>query len=110
MMQRSGYFLVGSKSAGLIKTPSIVVPSVLVQEIISRIPRTNCRVCSVIFVNWRGVKLRASVTKISLRDVGEPAVNAIRLPSRVKENEVASKRSGVLRHNRLPPDGSTRKR
>ena len=57
MMQSSGYFFAGSKSAGLINTPSIVVPSVLFHEITSRVPSMNGFVCSVMFVRTRGEKL-----------------------------------------------------
>src|SRR6266550_9165365 len=94
MMQSSGYFFAGSKSAGLINTPSIVVPSELVQETTSRVARLSDLVCSLRFVNTRGEKLRTLETKTSLSEVGELAVNPTCCPSRVSENEPAIKLSG----------------
>src|SRR5258708_4111545 len=110
MMHNSGYFFVGSKSAGFINTPSMVVPSVLFQEITSLVPNVKVAVCSVIFVSTRGEKLRTSETNTSLRDVGELAVKAIPCPSRVSENDPAMRLSGPETRVVLELAGSTRKR
>src|SRR2546428_1791516 len=110
MTQSSGYFFDGSKSAGLINTPSITVLSLLFQETTSRVPMMKLRVCSVIFVNARGEKLRTLETKTSLSDVGELAVNAICFPSRVRENDPAIKLSGPEIRVIFALTGSRRKR
>jgi len=68
--------ITGSKSAGLMSTPSIVVPSLLCHEITSRVPSVNAFVCSLTLVNLRGAKLRASDTNTSLTLVGEATVKA----------------------------------
>ena len=95
MTHNKGYFFVESKSAGLSNTPSIGVPSLLFQEITSRVASTNELVCSLMFVNCRGAKAFSSVTNTSFNEVGELAVKASRLPSRVNENEPAIKLSGL---------------
>src|SRR6185295_11786112 len=104
-MQSSGYFFAGSKSAGLINTPSIVVPSVLFQETSSRVPNTSVFVCSVIFVRTFGEKFFRSEMNTSFREEGDGAVNANWRPSRVKENEPAIKLSGPDRRVTLPLAG-----
>src|SRR6185369_11609940 len=108
MTQSSGYFLVGSKSAGLINTPSIVVPSVLFQEITSRVPNTSGFVCSVMLVRARGEKFFAAERYTSLSEVGDVAVKDSCPPSRVKENEPAIKLSGPDMRVTFPLAGSTR--
>src|SRR5438132_13700565 len=108
MTHNRGYFFAGSKSAGLINTPSIMVPSVLFQEMTSRVPMMKSRDCSVIFVRARGEKLRTSETKTSLSDVGELAVKAICVPSRVRENDPAIKLSGAETRVILALTGSRR--
>src|SRR5437899_2527532 len=110
MTQSSGYFFVASKSAGLISTPSMVVPSRLFQEMTSRVPRMNELACSERFVSRRGEKLRTEETKTSFMLFGEPATKAIRSPARVKENDPAIRLSGLEMRITLPLEGSTRNR
>ena len=75
MTQSRAYFFAGSKSAGLIRTPSIVVPSLLFQEMTSRVPRTNAPTWSVMRVRARGAQGR-SETQTSASDVGDAATKA----------------------------------
>src|SRR6266496_511730 len=110
MMHNKGYFFVASKSAGLIKTPSIVVPSLLFQETTSLVPRMKAAACSVIVVSERGEKVRTSETKTSFRDVGELAVNATPRASCVRENDPPIRLSGPEMRVILAVTGSTRKR
>src|ERR1043166_3358942 len=107
-MQSSGYFFAGSKSAGLIKTPSIVVPSWLCQEIISRVPSVKDFVCSFRLVNLRGAKLCASETNTSFMLVGEATVKAIRSALCVNENEPVIRLSGCETRTTFALTGSTR--
>ena len=95
-MQSSAYFFEGSKSAGLINTPSIIAPSWLFHEMSSRVPRVNCLACSVMFVRARGEKLFTSEMNISFSETGELAEKAIRCPSRVREKPPAIKLSGPV--------------
>src|SRR6185369_9913932 len=97
-------------SAGLINTPSIVAPSVLFQEMTSRVPSRSVFDCAVIVVKERGENLCASETNTSFSEVGDAAVNANCRPSRVKENEPAIKPSGPDKRLTLPLAGSTRNR
>src|SRR5678815_84235 len=108
-MHSSGYFFDESKSAGLIKTPSISAPSVDFHDTSSRVPNEKFAVCAVIFVNTCGSHLSADVTKSSFKVVGEPAVNAIRPASLFSEKPPASKPSGWERRANFPVTGSRRK-
>src|SRR6185369_4408741 len=108
-MHSSGYFLAGSKSAGLIRTPSISVPSVDFHETSSRVPNEKFEVCAVIVVKRRGSHFSEDVTKSSLKVVGEPAVNAICFPSLSSETPPPSKSSGCERREIFPVVGSSRK-
>src|SRR3977135_2449892 len=96
MIQSIGYFLVALKLAGLIRTPSMVAPSLLFHEITSRVPRVKARACSVMSVSLRGAKLFTPEIKPSFMAVGDPATKARRSPARVKENDPAIKLSGAV--------------
>ena len=91
-MQSSGYFFDGSKSAGLISTPSIAAPSLLFHEITSRVPTISSAACAVMLVRACGAKPSMSETKSSGTVAGEPAVNATRRPSRSRLNAAAHQR------------------
>src|SRR5262249_41634516 len=97
MMHSRGRFFSGSKSAGLVSTPSMVVPSLLFQEITSDLPRIRDLVFSVILVSLRGAKSFTLETKTSLSALGELAVKATWRPSCVREKPMACKLSGRVR-------------
>src|SRR2546423_14250235 len=94
MMQSSGYFFVASKFAGLIRIPSMVVPSWLFHEITSRVPRVKLFAWSFRLVNFRGAKRRVPDTNTSFMLAGEPAAKAIASPFLVSEKLPAIRSSG----------------
>ena|GEM_PF-4261611 len=96
-MHKSGRFFAGSKSAGLVSTPSMVVPSLLFQEMTSDLPRIKERVCLVMSVSLRGEKPFTSEMKTSRRELGEPVTKAIWRPSCVREKPKACKLSELVR-------------
>src|SRR5437867_11696052 len=110
MMQSRGYFFAGLQSGGLIRIPSITVPSLLVHETTSRVPRMNGLTWPVRRVRTLGEKVCASATNTSGRLTGDPAVNARFRPSRVKENDPAIRSSGLEILVIFALAGSTRKR
>ena len=109
MTQSRAYFLAGSKSAGLTRTPSIVAPSLLFQETTSRVPSVQAATWSVIRVRMRGPQGR-SVTQISGRAVAVAAWKAERFPSLEKENPETIAPSGPLTRSIASDAGSRRKR
>ncbi len=109
MTQSRAYFLAGSKSAGLMRTPSIAVPSLLFQEMISRVPRTNGAAWSVMRVSVRGLNGNPE-TQTSFRVVGDADMKAIRFPSLEKEKALAMTSSGAVTRVMARVAGSSRKR
>src|ERR1044072_468350 len=107
-MQRSGYFFAGSKSAGLISTPSIVVPSLLFHEIASRVPSVNAFVWAVVSESFRGVNVLVPETKTSFMLAGGLATKAIASPVLLNENDPPIQSSGRDTRVTFPFAGSTR--
>jgi hypothetical protein len=109
MTQSRAYFFAGSKSAGLTSTPSITVPSLLFQEMTSRVPRTNPATWSVIRVSVRGAHGRPE-TATSPRVAPEWVRKATLLPSLENENIPKMAPSGALTRSMRRVCGSSRKR
>ena len=110
MTHSSGYRFAGSKSAGLINTPSMSAPSLLFHEITSRVPSVKSAACDVMSVSLRGANGCTSVTKSSGSEAGEPAVKATRRPSRVTVNPPPIRSSPPDTRAMAPVAGSSRNR
>src|SRR5437763_5513642 len=110
MTQSNGYFFAGSKFAGLIRIPSMVVPSWLFQEMTSRVPSVNGFVCAFMSVSLRGASCGIVETNTSLILVGEPAVKAMASLLRVSEKPLAIGLFGDKTVLILAELGSTRNR
>ena len=94
MTHNKACFLAGSKSAGLMSTPSITVPSLLFQEMTSRVPRVQPATWSVIRVRRRGFQGN-SETPISASAAAAAVWKATRFPSLEKLKPESMASSGV---------------
>src|SRR4029079_7531141 len=110
MTVNSAYFFAGSKSAGLIRMPSIVAPSWLFQEITSRVASVKSFTCVVMFVRTRGENPSSLLTNTSFNAVGELEVKAIVRPSEVSVKQEAIRLWGEVTRVTFADAGSTRNR